>query len=256
MNKNVKKYQYDDFVYGELNRRIDDSNLKRKVKSIKTVGLLSPITVTLNKDGKYFIIDGQHRYKACVELNHPITKDRVVVLNLKTQEEIVKIMSEMNGQLAKWKKMDYVETYAAAGNKTYQDILDFIDAFPDFGIVPYITLLSAGGKSVKNTKTYLERGEFEIGDLDMAYAIANDLMKVKEAGTNYYKHFQFVMAFVKLWVLPDFDIKVLVNQIEKGKHLRKDGKDVFLGVANVSRFRELICEVYNHGLRSQTAKIY
>jgi ParB-like chromosome segregation protein Spo0J len=60
----------------------EDENYKEVVKSIKYYGLKAPITVR-ELDGKYQIIDGYHRWKACSELNY----EKVIINNLGTMSD-------------------------------------------------------------------------------------------------------------------------------------------------------------------------
>lgn len=247
MKKQVLSYA--NFEYGNLNRRIDESNFKRKVKSIKEYGLLSRLTVTL-RNGKYFIIDGQHRFLAMKELGIPITMDMLEVKSYQGEEWLIKIMSEMNGQILKWKGMNYVEVYASAGSQTYQNIMDFCNTFPDFGITAYIPMLTVGNKKgSKCTKHYLENGEFEVGSWKLTTQVANALMEIKEY-TDLYKHFQFVKAFCRIFLYPDYKHDIFISQLKKGKHIR-NGEDVFYGTANVEVFLSLIKDVYNKSLRNE-----
>jgi hypothetical protein len=242
-----EKLSYTNFEYGKLNRRIDESNLKRMKKSIKEFGLLTTLTVTKRKS-KYFIIDGQHRFLAMKELNMDINRDMLNIKPYGGEKWLINIMSEMNGRVLRWKGMNYVEVYAASGDQTYKNILDFCNTFPDFAITAYIPILSIGSKKgSKCTRHYLQTGEFEVGSWKLSMAVANALMEIKQY-TDLYKHFQFVKAFCKIFTHPEFDNNEFINQLEKGKHIRS-GQDIFYGTANVEVFLSLIKDVYNKDKR-------
>ena len=243
----MKIYKYNEFEYGNLNRRINDLNLKRKKASIAEVGLLSRITVT-RRLGKLFIVDGQHRFLAMKDLKMDITDKLIDIIPYTNDENMIKIMSEMNGKLVKWNGMAYVEVFASAGNQTYQNIMEFVQNFPDFGITAYIPMLSIGApKGSKITKHYLENGEFEVSNWKLSTKFANALMDISEY-TEFYKHFQFVKAFRKIFMNKEYNHKVFISQLKKGKHMKKGG-DIFYGVANIDAFSSLIKSVYNSGLR-------
>ena len=59
---------YSQFQFHELNRGVDSAHIRRLKKHIKEHGLVQPIIVTA--DGT--IIDGQHRFHACRELDMPV----------------------------------------------------------------------------------------------------------------------------------------------------------------------------------------
>lgn len=243
-----KAISYASFEFGNLNRRICESNLKKKKKSIEEFGLLSRLTVT-NRNGKLFLIDGQHRFIVLKELGIPITESMLDRKDYQGEEWLIKLMSEMNGQILKWKGMNYVETYASAGNKTYQNIMDFCTTFSDFAITAYIPLLTIGNaKGSKCTKHYLERGEFEVGSWKLTTDVTNALMDISEY-TDQYKHFQFVKAFCRIYKHPDYQHQHFISQLKKGKHIRNE-EDIFYGTANVEVFFSLIKDVYNKSLRN------
>jgi len=244
----MKNYKYSEFEYGTLNRRINDLNFRRKKESIKKVGLLSRLTVT-PRNGKLFIIDGQHRFKALKDLGEPITEDMLDIKEYIDDKWMISLMSEMNGQLVKWNGMAYVEVYASSGNETYQEIMEFVHAFPKFGITAYIPMLTIGApKGMKITKHYLENGEFEVANWKLSYKFANALMDISQY-TEFYKHFQFVKAFKNIYQDKRYNHEHFLSQLEKGKHL-KNGNDVFYGVANIDAFSRLIKDTYNMSLRS------
>lgn len=99
---------YDLFKFIDGNRDIDHS--KRVESSISEVGMLyCPILV----NEKYEIIDGQHRFEACKNLNLPIL---FTVQNGIGISEVRK----MNSVSKNWKSKNYIHSYAH-GDESTQD---------------------------------------------------------------------------------------------------------------------------------------
>ena len=84
-----------DILNAELNaNRMTDEEMAKLIKNIqKSGGLSSAITCYKRADGKFVIISGHHRFKACVKLNFvqvpviyalesDLTKDEIIALQL------------------------------------------------------------------------------------------------------------------------------------------------------------------------------
>ena len=65
-----KTYDYDKFTIMEDNRKIYDGHVKDMEDNISRIGYVSGKPILVNE--KFEIIDGQHRYIACRDLNEPI----------------------------------------------------------------------------------------------------------------------------------------------------------------------------------------
>jgi len=240
-NKYLTTKDYSLFEYGELNREVNKINLKSKIKSIEKYGCLSPISVAkISGNDKLVIIDGQHRFLALVHLKQTIP---YIVMNI-DEKQFVDIMAEMNNNILKWKKMDFIQIHAKDGNETYKKILEFTDVYPDFGLTAYLNILSIGGTGDKCTRYWLEVGKMEVPNWDLSYDFANLLISIKEY-THYFKHFQFVRAMSIVSQYSRYDNDVFLEQLSK-----INADNVFNGVANVSNFKEKIIEVYNYRLRN------
>lgn len=65
-----KMVHIEDVVKNSWNPNVqDDKTFQREINSIKTHGFIDPILVR-EKDDTYEIIDGEHRWKACLELKY------------------------------------------------------------------------------------------------------------------------------------------------------------------------------------------
>jgi ParB-like chromosome segregation protein Spo0J len=66
----MKTTDYKLFKINKLNRIVQTGHIEKLKKSIEKVGYLKYNPIIVNEDME--IIDGQHRYFACVKLNLPI----------------------------------------------------------------------------------------------------------------------------------------------------------------------------------------
>ena len=112
-----KTYNYDMFSYIECNRPID--NTRNLEKSIKQCDLTpyNPIIVDTN----YRIIDGQHRYKACINLGLPI-------YYVICREQPILAMILLNQTQKMWRQEEFLRYHAETKGGCYLDLYEFEQA--------------------------------------------------------------------------------------------------------------------------------
>ena len=73
-NRIYETTNYDQFNWTEINRGIDDSQVRRLEDDIdKGIGIMTPILVNPQKvNGLFEIADGQHRFSALKNKSRPI----------------------------------------------------------------------------------------------------------------------------------------------------------------------------------------
>lgn len=109
---------YSRFSFLDNNRIVKSSHVDMLKKSIKIIDLTkyNPIKV----DANLRIIDGQHRFHACMELGLPIY---YVVLNGVDAEQAMIIDNQNN---KKWEMMDWLRYRANKNGGCYKQLLDFV----------------------------------------------------------------------------------------------------------------------------------
>lgn len=109
---------YSRFSFLDNNRIVKSSHVDMLKKSIKNIDLTkyNPIKV----DANLRIIDGQHRFHACMELGLPIY---YVVLNGVDAEQAMIIDNQNN---KKWEMMDWLRYRANKNGGCYKQLLDFV----------------------------------------------------------------------------------------------------------------------------------
>ena len=127
----LKEFEQSGFKFAKLanNRKIGESNVKAKKKSIRSYGVISPITIVeaskaiaegleivdfmtnnpVPAPENYFVaIDGQHRLEAVLGLKREgVIKDCFLMKPLTRDVTITKLLAIMNNEVVKWNGKDY-----------------------------------------------------------------------------------------------------------------------------------------------------
>lgn len=104
----AKKWTLKDLKVTEANRDIRRNQVDRIKESIKTHGYIGAVPILVDEDG--LIIDGQHRYVACKELEIEPT-----ILQAGSFE----LVPVLNSTQLSWGLSDFVKYYAAKGYEDY-----------------------------------------------------------------------------------------------------------------------------------------
>jgi len=168
---------YSMFHYLEFNRKIVWSHVYEIRDSIRENGILSyPLMIYTNIiDGiwKYWIIDGQHRFKAFELLGCPI---RFTLYEKQSGEpitlyDIVRLVARVNNTARKWSIHQYLKAWASLNIEEYQAISSVYQKTR----IPINVLLQAySGKTRQRATVLFTAGEYTMAD--------------RENGQNYVKH--------------------------------------------------------------------
>ncbi|EJT5923906.1 ParB N-terminal domain-containing protein [Clostridium perfringens] len=112
---------YDQFKTLPGNRKLNDGNLKKIKESIKKYGYKRSQPITLNENNE--IINGQHRFKLCKELELPLYFNYE-----RCNEDSLNVTVGMNISQKNWTLLDFVKSYADLGNQDYKNFLELIDS--------------------------------------------------------------------------------------------------------------------------------
>lgn len=130
-----KTNDYSLFKTMSSNRQVNLNHVKNLMRSMTENGvLINPIIV--NK--KYEVIDGQHRLRACTDLELPI-------YYLIAKDYNIKEVHALNLNQKNWSNQDYLEAYANDGNNNYKRMLKFQQENKNFtfhSIMSFITGVS------------------------------------------------------------------------------------------------------------------
>lgn len=193
---------YSKFSFLTGNRVINNLNFKKLLISMKEEQLLIPIIV----NERLQIIDGQHRFMACVELKLPV----YFIVNRGYGLDQVKRANTIG---VNWTKEDFLQTYIAEENENY---IKLDGLRKDTGL-QLTTLLKIIGVFQQSCESFInekfKEGTFEI-DIDDSYSGAEYFCNVLEMFSEYkdYKSIGFVTAFLKLYFHPDYDPRIMERQ--------------------------------------------
>ena len=113
---------YSIFDFSECNRPISNANLLAIKLSIQKIGYSIGHPVTVRPyNNRFVVIDGQHRIKACEDLNIPVP----YVVENKSKREGEEAMVLLNNAQAVWTTDQWISHYAIRGFKNYITLVDF-----------------------------------------------------------------------------------------------------------------------------------
>jgi len=193
---------YSIFKYRIDNREIKSDKVTLIAKSIKQIGLKSPILV----DSDYQVHDGQHRLAACKLLNRPvhfiIDQDPMSTMSI----------AELQSTTTSWKTHDYAKSFAASGNKNYILYEQIKNLYPEFGHTTLIALLCDHTGRNKSDEANFRNGTLSITNTKKTIETIEMLRKIAPFYKNYCRR-AFILAFLKMKNHPEFNYKRFMRKL-------------------------------------------
>lgn len=234
-NEIYQTTDYNRFKIMNGNRNINKQHLERIKLNILKKYVMSPILV----NERFEIVDGQHRFTALKELKMPVFY--YVIPGLTIDE-----CQLLNSYSSNWTSMDYIKSFSRIGNKNYQLIMKFIEAYPFIQNAYTIIYLLQGKKSNSNGSllSSIKTGEFELSmnDYNAACAIA-DKMKEFSRITKEYTHTLFQRAIMQIIMHPSYDHDRMLSKMES------TGGAKFKRCSSINDYYKLLSEIYNYRAR-------
>jgi len=196
---------YTKFSFRLDNRPINDSNVINLMESIQHMGQKLPIKV----DSNYVVTDGQHRLKACVNLQIPV--DYIIDDNEMSTLEIAQLQSTTKS----WNNRDYASSFASIpeGND-YRLYLSFADLYPAFSHGIIMMMLNNGAASGSGLEAAFKAGKFKI----KSYTKAKNYAETIKQLSVYYAGFNkrgFASAIIVMMNNKDFSLERLLRKMPK-----------------------------------------
>lgn len=210
------------------NRDLRGTNYNKLIKSMQEKQLIIPVLC----NDKYEIIDGQHRYEACKELNYPLYY--YVVDGYKIDD-----VKRANLVSCNWVIDDYLKLNIEIGKKEYIEFKRIKDEFNISTSQLLDIFAKYQGRSLKETRMAFEDGSFLLDNLDEVLEFLNNLNDFsffKE-----YTSFSFIKAFLKISSLKEYDHETMKKRLEK--HTYKLEKR-----ASYKDYIEMLVDIYNYGI--------
>lgn len=229
----TKEYQL--FSHLEGNRTLNTAHVNKLIESMSEVQLVSPIIV----NHKYQIIDGQHRFEACKELNLPVLY--IMVKNYGLEE-----VQRFNSNQKNFSYEDFVNGYIDLGNNDYLVLRQFRDRFKfDWGtcIAMLSGKVSRGGEA---GSAAFKNGQFKVKDLEKASINAEKLEELGRFYPNYRKRY-FLLAATKMMQTSGYDHRQMIDKL---RYLSTKLVDC----SSSEDYLKLLETIYNYKSRSQTLR--
>lgn len=223
------------------NRIIRLAHVKRLTESFSDKQLICPIIV----NDSYEIIDGQHRFMVCKELDLPIHYVKVKNYGLKE-------VQKFNSNNAVWNKREYLESYCSLGLRPYLEFKRFAAMFPNFPLTVCGMLLS--GRAGVNTQASRAEGHFPKKDFETGNFIIKDFERAVKYGhriehfASHYKGYTkplFVRTLMQVFKNKEYSHDTMV------KKLKTAGNTKLNDQKTVKQYLYLLEEIFNYKNRSK-----
>jgi hypothetical protein len=227
VNKVFRTKDYSIFKFHKENRTIENPKVNALILSMKQDGWVTGSNVIV--DGKYQIIDGQHRVLAAMETNVPVDYIMVKSANGET-------IRKLNTKGSDWRIIQHLDYHVKRGNQNYVLLDRFMKNFPALRPTECMMLIKNSLSSTKRGS--FEDGEFVVKDMKIAYKWGHDIMSLKPLFPDGYNKSIFVRAMIKAYLHPKFVFDEFRHKVE----LRRS---MIHMCGTVDQYVEMIEKIYN-----------
>jgi hypothetical protein len=242
---------YGMFKHIRGNRELRESNIQSIANQLLQRGQQQPIIVNERNE----VIDGQHRLEACKRLKMPVQYIKRLGANL---DDV--ISTNIVGK--KWALDDYINRFAAEGNKDYVELQKFLTKARELGFATSVAIKIAKGAITASRYVMCSDGVVRRAggnmskSLKVLYMVGDDIklgkfvMPNKEEAENrlekillfkewdFYKKSSFVSAMLQCMRIKDLQVDRLLESARK--YPRKWSNE-----ASTENFVKMFEEVYN-----------
>ena len=214
-----------DFMYSiEMNRKLSITHVHKLTAEIKhlyaiikdkAVAQVYIVTKTVGKKLVHYILDGQHRIKACMDIYASDGIDiniSMVLLNgdAIAAEDIVEIISTFNSSSQKWNNMTYVELFAKMKTRGYPQLLKLLQSKERKYHATNLAHLYTG--SLNGLSIIKKGGKLDIKNGEIRRAEFDEIVEIMPPETLKAKTFR---AITTLLFLPNYDHKAFIEKFRK-----------------------------------------
>lgn len=200
---------YDAFHIMDANREANRGHIEALKAAFEEMGNLTRVQPIL-VNNRMEIIDGQHRFIACQELDQPIYYTQVEGLGIADARSI-------NILHRKWEMGDYARSYALSGDANYQRFLRLVE---ESGFSNSVVLYAATAGREKGAFKNFRQGNFTLSPeraqetqarLDSLSGVA-EISPLANTGT-------FALAYLQALNNENFDESTFLTRLERNPHL-------------------------------------
>ena len=236
---------YGAFKIIKSNRNINRSHLLKLIKSMKEEYHADACPMTCNE--KFEIIDGQHRYKAAMELELP-------VYYLIKEGLTIKQAVQMNINSKNWKDWDYQKHYSEEGNPDYKRYKLFRTEF-EFGHNPTLKILADCTGDGGTLGEMFREGALEIKNWEVAKTKARMISQAKTVYAGGWKKQAFVTIMMKLFEYDGYDHEKFIKKLNQNKYDKI--RELRVAGTNRNALIKAIEDIYNQNASvSQIVRFY
>lgn len=232
-----KKFTLKDIRLTDVNRDVNPYHVERLKNLIEKHGYFAGAPIIVDEDG--LIIDGQHRYKACLELG----VEPVIV-----QDGNFDMVPILNSTQLSWSLKDYVKYYAA---KAYEDyvILEQLCKAKNISVSAAYNILT--GKSTSRTglnkhnggRNPLKNGTFTIPDksqkgLAKLERKVDAIMRIVSL-LGLPRTDRLILAITRLTEDKNFVFKIMENKIDYQRAR-------IYRCSTINEYMQMLANIYNH----------
>ena len=227
----TKEYQWFTFIAG--NRPVIKSHLSKLIISMKEEYVPVPIIVNESLE----IIDGQHRYHACKELD--LELHYIIIRGLKLKD-----VQRLNILMKAWTADSFMNCYCDlaldSDSGEYDDYVEYSEFKREYGFGHNETQTMLSGKTMFSGKLAddFRKGDFKIKSIKKARQIANQIREVSEYYSGY-KRRGFVIAIMKCLSNPEYDHKRFIAKLSYQKDKLSDFR-------HWQQYLTVIQDIYNY----------
>jgi hypothetical protein len=235
VNQVYKTNDYSKFKSKDGNRNLNELHLKRLTESVKHNDLLYANPILVNE--KFEIIDGQHRFNVCRQLNKPVYYIKVKGLGLNE-------IQILNANSKNWAYQDYIDGYCSMGFTEYC-YLNKLMKQTNLGVSMLLSMYASddGENSVK-----LKNGELVLNNKTRG-AIILQWLNDWHLFYDGYKRRSFVRALVNLYNIKGYSHEKMMQKI-------KYQSAKLVDCTNTKTYLALLEEIYNFKERGDKLRFY
>lgn len=225
---------YDKFKILKSNRKVDPPHVIALKKSMSDQNLSSDLPIIVNENME--ILDGQHRFKANMELGLPIFYKISRIFD----EKFVAII---NSTSKPWKTEDYLHYYIQHGNEEYKNLAVFYEYY-NIALTSAIGLLTGGTTQPgSTTMDDFRHGDFKITHPTHAIRVINMIDSFAPFFPDY-SHKTFMNAVSRLAFMKDYNHEHMLQKLEtRSSRMLKQ--------ADVDGYIKQLNDLYNHNVRKR-----
>lgn len=196
---------YDQFTTLDTNRNVSQVHVNQLKTSIEETGNLTKVTPIL-VNGRYQVIDGQHRLEAIKQLGLPIYYTVVEGTTIETSRA-------MNSLHRNWAPADYAKSYAESGNVEYQTYWKLREDFPQFNHSIILTYSYPTITTFKGIGIVFRNGDYAVQDEATTRKMLDQLEEI-DARITFNVGRTFAQAVLLMMNLDGYDHKRFLSKLD------------------------------------------